>query len=48
MVTTNVTYVESEKVYEITLHGLEEKLNKRILIGTFGVMRTNDETTQGY
>ena len=23
-------------------------MNERILIGTFGVMRTNDEATQGY
>ena len=48
MVTTNVTLEEEEKVYEIILHGIEAGINKRILIGNFGAMRTNDEATQGY
>jgi len=30
------------------LHGIEVRMNERILIVTFGTMRTDDETTQGY
>ena len=48
MATTNVTPEEEEKVYEITLHGIEARINENIFIGTFGAMRTNDEATQGY
>ena len=46
--TTNVTYVEVEKVYEIILHGIEARMNEWILTGTFDVMITNNEATQGY
>ena len=46
LVTTNVTSEEEEKVYEIILHGIEARMNERILIGNFGAMRTNDEATQ--
>ena len=46
--TTNVTYVEVEKVYEIILHGIEARMNEQILTGTFDVMITNNEATQGY
>ena len=48
LVTTNVTSEEEEKIYEIILHGIEARMNERILIGAFGAMRTNDEVTQGY
>ena len=48
LVSTNDTPEEEEKVYEIILHGIEARMNERILIGTFGAMRTNDEVTQGY
>ena len=44
---TNIA-TEDEKNYETILHGIEARMNKRILIGTFGVMRTDDEATQGY
>ena len=47
LVSTNDTPEEEEEIYEITLHGTEARMNKRILIGTFGAMRTNDEVTQG-
>ena len=46
--TTNVTSEEEQKVYGIILHGIESRINERILIGHFGAMRTNDEATQGY
>ena len=48
LVTTNVTPEEEEYVYEIILHMIEARMNERILIGTFGSMKSNDETTQGY
>ena len=48
MITTNVTSAEKEKVYEIVLHGIEAKINERILIGHFGAMKTNNEATQRY
>ena len=48
LVSTNDTPEEEEKVYEIILHGIDVRMNERILIGTFGAMRTNDEATQGY
>ena len=48
LVTTNVTPEEKEKVYEIILHGIKTRMNERILIGTFGAMRINDEAAQGY
>ena len=40
LVTTNVTPEEEEKI--------GARINERILIGTFGAMRTNDKATQGY
>ena len=43
LVTTNVTSTEEEKVYEIILYGIEVRINERILIWTFGAMRTNDK-----
>ena len=46
MVTKNVTSAEEEKVYEIKLHGIKARMNKHILIGIFGAMRTNDEPTK--
>ena len=46
--TTNVTSEGEEKVYEIILHGIEARMNERILIGNFGAMTINDEATQGY
>ena len=47
LVTINVTLAEEEAVYEMIMHGLEARTNERILVGTFGAMRTNDEATQG-
>ena len=48
LITTNIDTEDEEKVYETILHGIETRMNKSILIGTFGVMRINDEATQGY
>ena len=48
LVTTNVTSEEDEKVYEIIFHGIEARINKRILIGKVDAMISNDEATQGY
>ena len=48
LITTNVNTVDEEKVYEKILYGIEERMNKRILIETFGTMRTNDKATQEY
>ena len=48
LVATNVTPEEEENVYEIILHGIEARMNERVLIGTLGAMRTNDDATQGY
>ena len=47
LVTTNIALAEEEAVYEIIMHRLEARTNARILVGTFGTMRTNDEATQG-
>ena len=48
MITTNIETEDEEKVYERILYGIEARMNERILIGTFGAMRTNNEATQGY
>ena len=48
LITTNIDTEDEEKVYETLLHGIEVRMNEKLLIGTFGAMRTNDEATQGY
>ena len=48
LATTNIAAEDEEKIYETILHGIEARMNARILIGTFGAMRTDDEATQGY
>ena len=48
LATTNIATEDEEKFYETILPGIEAKMNERILIRTFGAMRTDDETTQGY
>ena len=48
MVTTNVSYVEEEKEYEIILHGVEVRISERVLVGIFGAMIINDDATQRY
>ena len=48
LIITNVDTEDEEKVYETILHGIDARMNERILIGTFGAMRTNDEAMQGY
>ena len=48
LATTNIATEDEEKIYETILHGIEARMNERILIGTFGAMRTDDEATQGY
>ena len=48
MVTTNISSAEEDKVYEIILYVVEERMNERILVGIFSAMKTNDEATQGY
>ena len=46
LITTNVDTEDEEKVYEKILHRVEVRMNERVLIGTFGAMRTNDEAMQ--
>ena len=48
LITTNIDTEDKEKVYETILHRIEARMNERMLIGTFGAMRTNDEATQGF
>ena len=48
LITTNIATEDEEKIYNTILHGIEARMNERILIGTFGAMRTDDEATQGY
>ena len=48
LITTNICREDKEKVYETILYWIEARMSERILIGTFGAMSTNDETTQGY
>ena len=48
LATTNIATEDKEAIYETMLHGIEARMNKRILIGTFSTMRTDDEATQGY
>ena len=43
LVKTNIPSVEEEKVYEVISHGIGEKRNEWILIGTFDTIRTNNE-----
>ena len=46
LATINIATEDEEKNYETVLHGIEAMMNERILIGTFGAMRTDDEATQ--
>ena len=46
LITTNIDTEDEEKVYETILHGIEAIMNEKILIGTFGAMRTTNEATQ--
>ena len=48
MATTNIATGDEENIYETILRGIEARMNNRILIGTFGAMRMDDEATQGY
>ena len=48
LATINIATEDEEAIYEIILHGIEARMNERILIGTFGAIRTDDEATQGY
>ena len=48
LATANIATEDEEAIYETILHGIEARMNERILIGTFGAMRTDDEATQGY
>ena len=48
LITTNVDTEDEEKEYETIVHGIEARIIKRILIGTFSAMRTSDEATQWY
>ena len=46
---TNISNEKDQyRVYETILHGIEARMNERILIGTFGAMRTDDEATREY
>ena len=45
LITTNIATEDEEKIYNTILHGIEARMNERILIGTFGAMRTDDEAT---
>ena len=45
LVTTNVTSGEGKNIYELILHGIEARKNKRIFMGSFGTMISNDEAT---
>ena len=47
LATTNIATEDKEPIYETILHGIEARMNERIIIGTFGTMRTDDEATQG-
>ena len=44
LITTNIDTDDKEKGYETILHRIEARMNERMLIGTFGAMRTIDET----
>ena len=49
MKTTNIVNEEDgDKTYEVILHGLVARMNERILIGTFGSIRSDNEATRGY
>ena len=48
LATTNIATEDEEAIFETILDGIEARMNERILIGTFGTMRTDDEATQGY
>ena len=48
LATKSIATENEEAIYEIMLHGIEARMNERILIENFGAMRTDDEATQGY
>ena len=48
LATTNIATEDEEAIYETILHGIEARINERIIIDPFGAMRTDDEATQGY
>ena len=45
LATTNIATEDKDAIYETILHGIEARMNKRILIGIFGAMTTDDEAT---
>ena len=45
LATTNIATEDEEVIYETILHGIKARMNERIVIGTFGAMRTDDEAT---
>ena len=47
LITTNIATEDEAAIYETILHGIEVRMNERILIRTFGATRTDDEATQG-
>ena len=48
LATANIATEDEEAIYETILYGIEARMNERILIGTFGAMRTDDEATEEY
>ena len=48
LLTTNVSCLKEKNLYETILHRIDARMNNRILVGTFGAMKTNDDATQGY
>ena len=48
LATPNIATEDEEAIYETILHGIEARMNERILEGTFGAIRTDEEVTQGY
>ena len=48
LVSTNVSSAKEGKIYEMILYGIEASMNERILVGMVGILRTNNNGTQGY
>ena len=45
MVTRDIISTEEERVNEIILHKIETRMNKLIVVGLFGTMRSTDKAT---
>ena len=44
----NISFVDKDLRYVTILHGVEDKINERILIGIFDAIKIGEDDTEGY